>query len=394
MTGLYHRLQACTRNTGYVAGIHSGIIAHGMFEFEISATDGRARAGVLHTPHGALNTPLFAPVGTQAAVKAVTPAQLVEVGTSLVLANTYHLYLRPGHNVVRDLGGLHAFMNWHGPILTDSGGYQVFSLGESNSIDDDGVTFRSHIDGSTHRFTPEHAMEIQEDLGADIIMAFDQCPAPYERETNEIAMARTHAWAERCKAAHQRRNQALFGIVQGGAFSDLRAESARFIAALNLPGNAIGGLSVGESKDDLLAMTELVTDILPAVKPRYLMGVGSPDYLVHGVARGVDMFDCVLPTRLARHAAAMTRGGQLNMKNAAYAVDRQPVQPGCGCYCCANFSRAYIRHLCMARETMGAILLTMHNLTLLHELVAEMRAAIIKGEFGAWQREFAHNWPL
>ena len=363
-----------------------------MFEFEILAAEGRARAGVLRTPHGALDTPLFAPVGTQAAVKAVTPAQLQEVGAALLLANTYHLYLRPGHKVVRDMGGLHAFMNWSGPILTDSGGFQVFSLGESNCIDDDGVTFRSHVDGSTHRFTPEHAMEIQHQLGADIIMAFDQCSEPYDRETNENAMARTHAWAERCKAAHTRTNQALFGIVQGGVFSDLRAESARFISALDLPGNAIGGLSVGESKDELRAMTELVTDILPAAKPRYLMGVGSPADLVQAVARGVDMFDCVLPTRLARNAAAMTRGGQLNMKQAAYAADRQPVQPGCSCYCCTNFSRAYIRHLCMAREILGATLLTMHNLQLLHGLMAEMRAAILKGEFDAWQREFRHNW--
>ncbi len=363
-----------------------------MFEFELLATDGRARAGVLHTPHGALNTPLFAPVGTQAAVKAVTPAQLHEVGVPLLLANTYHLYLRPGHTVVSDMGGLHAFMNWSGPILTDSGGYQVFSLGESNRIDDDGVTFRSHIDGSTHRFTPEHAMEIQHQLGADIIMAFDQCPDPYDRETNEIAMARTHAWAERCKAAHSRTDQALFGILQGGIFSDLRAESARFIAGLDLPGNAIGGLSVGESKEQLLAMTELVTDILPVGKPRYLMGVGSPAELVRAVVLGVDMFDCVLPTRLARNAAAMTRGGQLNMKQAAYTMDRQPVQPDCSCYCCANFSRAYIRHLCMAREILGATLLTIHNLQMLHELMEEMRAAILKGEFSAWHREYAHSW--
>ena len=363
-----------------------------MFEFEILATDGRARAGVLHTPHGALCTPLFAPVGTQAAVKAVTPAQLQEVGANLLLANTYHLYLRPGHTLVGDMGGLHAFMNWSGPILTDSGGYQVFSLGESNQVDDDGVTFRSHLDGSTCRITPEYSIEIQHHLGADIIMAFDQCPEPYGREINESAMARTHAWAERCKAAHTSTNQALFGIVQGGVFSDLRADSARFIAALDLPGNAIGGLSVGESKEELWAMTELVTDILPAAKPRYLMGLGSPADLVQSVARGVDMFDCVLPTRLGRHAAAMTSTGQLNMKKAAYAVDRRPVQPGCGCYCCTNFSRAYIRHLCMAHEIMGATLLTMHNIYLLQKLMREMRAAILKGDFGLWRRDFARGW--
>ena len=363
-----------------------------MFEFEVLATDGRARAGVLHTPHGELCTPLFAPVGTQAAVKAVTPAQLEEVGANLILANTYHLYLRPGHTLVGEMGGLHAFMNWAGPILTDSGGYQVFSLGDSNEIDDDGVTFRSHLDGSTCRITPEQSIEIQHHLGADIIMAFDQCSEPYGREMNERAMARTHAWAKRCKDAHTSTNQALFGSVQGGVFSDLRAESARFIAELDFPGNAIGGLAVGESKEELWAMTELVTDILPAAKPRYLMGLGSPADLVQSVARGVDMFDCVLPTRLGRNASAMTSTGQLNMKKAAYAVDRRPVQTGCACYCCTHFTRAYVRHLCMAREIMGATLLTIHNIYLLQRLMAEMRVAIMKGDFDSWQRKFSRGW--
>tara|TARA_B100000959_G_scaffold285651_1_gene361095 strand:- start:1667 stop:2764 length:1098 start_codon:yes stop_codon:yes gene_type:complete len=365
-----------------------------MFEFKLLATENRARAGLLRTPHGMIHTPVFAPVGTQAAVKAVTPEQLSSAGTSLVLANTYHLYLRPGFDIVRDQGGLHNFMNWSGPILTDSGGFQVFSLGKKNDIDDEGVTFRSHIDGATHRFTPEVAIDIQNNLGADIIMAFDQCPEPYNRETNERAMVRTHDWALRCKAAHGRSDQALFGIVQGGIFPDLRSESARFIAELDLLGNAIGGLSVGETKKELQSMTKLVADILPAGKPRYLMGVGSPAELVSAVSNGVDMFDCVLPTRLARNAAAMTRRKQMNMKKAAYANDNRPLDVACGCYCCTNFSRAYIRHLCKAKEILGATLLTIHNLYMLHDMMNDMRNAIIAGEFGSWKQVFEDNIEL
>ena len=359
-----------------------------MFEFKLLATENRARAGLLNTPHGRIHTPVFAPVGTQGSVKAVTPAQLLSVGTSLVLANTYHLFLRPGAEIVQDQGGLHNFMNWSGPILTDSGGFQVFSLSKKNDIDDEGVTFKSHIDGSSHRFTPEVAIDIQHRLGADIIMAFDQCPEPYNREINEKAMVRPHNWVLRCKAAHGSTNQALFGIVQGGVFPDLRAESARFITELDLPGNAIGGLSVGESKSELQSMTRLVADILPVGKPRYLMGVGSPAELVSAVSNGVDMFDCVLPTRLARNSAAMTRSKQMNMKQAIYANDTRPVDIECSCYCCANFSRSYVRHLCKAKEILGATLLTIHNLHMLHDMMQDMRDAIIAGKFGSWKRAF------
>ena len=289
------------------------------FKFELQARQQRARAGVFHTPHGELLTPIFAPVGTQASVKAITPAQLSELGASLVLANTYHLYLRPGDELIAEMGGLHSFMHWDSPMLTDSGGYQVFSLAKTRKIDEDGVTFKSHIDGSMHRLTPEKSIAIQENLGADIIMAFDECAPPYERDYNERAMARTHAWLERCLQAKQRPDQALFGIVQGGIFPDLRQTSAEFVANLDLPGIAIGGLSVGETKAEMNAMLEVVHPILPEDKPRYLMGVGSPEDLVNGVLRGIDIFDCVLPTRLGRHNAAMTRSGRLNLFNATYA---------------------------------------------------------------------------
>jgi queuine tRNA-ribosyltransferase len=360
-----------------------------MFEFQIVARDGltRARAGVLRTAHGDLLTPVFAPVGTQAAVKALTPAQLADLGASLVLANTYHLYLRPGDELVRDLGGLHRFMQWPGPILTDSGGFQVFSLADTRRVDTDGVTFKSHIDGSIHRFTPEKSIAIQENLGADIIMAFDECPEPHSRAYNEQALARTHAWAARCQAAQSRSDQALFGIVQGGVFDDLRRQSAEFIAGLGLPGNAIGGLSVGESKAEMHAMLEVVNDILPADKPRYLMGVGTPQDIVNGVRRGVDIFDCVLPTRLARNHAAFTRRGRLNLRNAQFARDEQPVEPGCACYCCSRFTRAYVRHLVVAGEILAATLLSIHNLHALISLTREMRNAILAGSF----KTFADN---
>ena len=268
-----------------------------MFEWEINAQEGSARAGTFYTPHGALQTPIFAPVGTQATVKALTPAQVEELGAQLVLANTYHLFLRPGDELIAELGGLRSFMQWHKPILTDSGGFQVFSLTDTRKVDDDGVTFKSHIDGSTQRLTPEISIRIQENLGADIIMAFDECAIPTDYAYSKLAMQRTHAWAHRCQAAKTRSDQALFGIVQGGIFSDLRAESAQTLAALDFPGYAIGGLSVGESKADMLRTISEVNQILPENKPRYLMGVGTPQDLIEGVLRGVDIFDCVLPTR-------------------------------------------------------------------------------------------------
>ena len=348
------------------------------FTFELIAQQGHARAGVFHTPHGAIPTPVFAPVGTQATVKAVTPVQLQEISASLILANTFHLYLRPGDELVAEMGGLHRFMNWPGPILTDSGGFQVFSLEENRKVDEDGVTFKSHIDGSTHRFTPEKAISIQENLGADIIMAFDECAPPYDRPYNESAMARTHAWAERCLNASHRTDQALFGIVQGGVFPDLREASAQLIASLNCPGNAIGGLSVGETKKEMHAMLDIVLSILPAEKPRYLMGVGTPEDLIDGVLRGVDIFDCVLPTRLARHNAAITKTGRLNLVNAAFARDPLPIDPECICYTCLHYSRAYLHHLIVAREMLSATLLSIHNLYTLIRLMQDIRQAIIE----------------
>jgi queuine tRNA-ribosyltransferase len=358
------------------------------FQFDLLARAGRARAGVFHTPHGELLTPVFAPVGTQATVKAITPAQLQEMGASLVLSNTYHLYLRPGDALVAEMGGLHEFMRWPHPMLADSGGFQVFSLSDTRKVDDDGVTFKSHIDGSTHRFTPEKAVAIQKNLGADIIMAFDECAPPYDRDYTLIALRRTHAWAERCQAAHTRPDQALFGIVQGGVFPDLRQQSAEFIASLDLPGNAIGGLSVGETKAEMNAMLEVVDPVLPENKPRYLMGVGSPEDLVNGVLRGVDIFDCVLPTRLARHNAAMTRTGRINLVNAAFARDPQPIDTACGCYTCQNFSRAYLRHLIAAKEMLSATLISIHNVFTLLQLMRELRAAILAGEIEDYAARF------
>lgn len=359
------------------------------FEFKLEARDQRARTGIFYTPHGPLETPVFAPVGTQATVKAITPQQLEELGASLVLANTYHLYLRPGDELVAELGGLHEFMNWQHPLLTDSGGYQVFSLGNNSQIDDDGVIFKSHIDGSKHSFTPEKAIKIQENLGADIIMAFDECAEPYDKEYSQKAMERTHLWLDRCIAAKKRGDQALFGIVQGGVFPDLRQESAEVVASKDLPGNAIGGLSVGETKAEMHQMLEVVDAILPEGKPRYLMGVGTPQDLVNGVARGVDIFDCVMPTRLGRNNSVFLRqGGRLNLKNAPFARDQEPIDESCACYVCTHFSRAYLRHLIVAKEMLSATLLSIHNLHTLIQLAADMRMAILAGEF----ERFAEPW--
>ena len=358
------------------------------FSFTLEAKDNRARAGRFSTPHGELLTPVFAPVGTAATVKAITPVQLEELGASLVLANTYHLYLRPGDDLVAEMGGLHEFMQWPGPMLTDSGGFQVFSLGDNSQISDDGVTFRSHIDGSTHHFTPERAVQIQENLGADIIMAFDECADPYEYDYSQRAMQRTHVWLERCLAAKNRTDQALFGIVQGGVHPDLRAQSAEFVAGMDTPGIAIGGLSVGETKGEMHATLEVVDPILPEDKPRYLMGVGTPEDLVNGIARGIDIFDCVLPTRLGRNNAAMLkRGGRLNLKNAPFARDESPIDAECGCYTCRTFTRAYLRHLIVAKEMLSATLLSIHNLYTLVSLAKEMRASIRAGTF---EQDYRH----
>jgi len=363
------------------------------FTFTIQATDGPARLGHLDTPHGPLETPVFAPVGTQATVKAMTPRDLRELGATLVLANTYHLYLRPGDELIRDLGGLHRFMAWDGPILTDSGGFQVFSLSDTRRIDADGVTFKSHLDGSTHRFTPEKSIAIQENLGADIIMMFDECPPPNEYDYVKQSLGRTHPWAERCLAAKTRPDQALFGIVQGGVFPDLREESARFLMGLDLPGYAIGGLAVGETKAEMHAVLEALHPVLPANRPRYLMGVGAPEDLVNGVLRGIDIFDCVLPTRIARNGAALVLGGRINLRNAQYTADPQPVDPACDCPTCAHFSRAYLRHLVMANEILAHILLTTHNLHFLLRLMDDLRKAIRKGTLADFAGEFLAHYP-
>ena len=352
-----------------------------MFEFDIKAKNGLARAGVFHTPHGLLNTPVFAPVGTQATVKTVTPAQLSELGASLILSNTYHLYLRPGDELIAKLGGLHEFMQWPHPILTDSGGYQVFSLAKTRKIDSEGVTFKSHIDGSTHRFTPEKSIQIQENLGADIIMAFDECAKPNDPVYIHTAMQRTHVWAERSLEAHSRQDQALFGIIQGGVDLDLRVESADFISSLPFPGIAIGGLSVGEKKHDMYKVLDTINSHLPVNKPRYLMGVGTPEDLINGIARGVDIFDCVLPTRLARHHSAFSKHGRLNMMNATFTSDSRPLVDDCQCYTCQTFTRAYIRHIVVAKEILAGTLLSIHNLHTLVELVKEIREMIIIGVF-------------
>lgn len=361
------------------------------FSFKLLSKDGSARAGLLLTTHGDVETPVFMPVGTQATVKSLTPAQLDELKTQIILANTYHLYLRPGADVIQDFGGLHNFMNWRKPILTDSGGFQVFSLGNLRQVTDDGVVFKSHIDGSMHHFTPESAIRIQEKLGADIIMAFDECPEPHDRQYNELALARTHQWANRCLQAKNRPDQALFGIVQGGIFPDLRAQSAEYLTSLDFPGYSIGGLSVGESKEDMLAVIEVVTAILPESKPRYLMGVGTPYDLIEGIRRGIDMFDCVLPTRLARHHAAQTLKGRINLSKAEYARDHSPIDNECGCYTCLNFSRSYLRHLIIAKEMLASTLISIHNIFTLTSLARALRKSIFEKRFESTAAQMLAN---
>jgi queuine tRNA-ribosyltransferase len=356
--------------------------------FEIIQTSEKARAGILRTTHGEILTPVFAPVGTQASVKALTPVQLEELNTQLILANTYHLALRPGENLIEELGGLHKFMNWNRPILTDSGGFQVFSLASSRSISEDGVNFKSHIDGSDIFLSPEKAVGIQQKLGADIIMAFDECSSPHDREYNRQAMNRTNRWAERCLKSIKQNDQVMFGIVQGGVYPDLRAESAELISSLDFFGNAIGGLSVGETKEEMYGTVKVVTDVLPFDKPRYLMGVGAPEDIVNTVALGVDMFDCVLPTRLARHNSAMLRSGRLNLSNASFTHDQRPIDETCSCYTCLNFSRAYLRHLINSKEMLSATLLSIHNIHTLQVLVQDIRNAILASKFESFSDKF------
>jgi queuine tRNA-ribosyltransferase len=362
------------------------------FEFEIIATDGNARAGILHTPHGDIPTPIFAPVGTAATVKAVPPRDLKELNASLILSNTYHLFLRPGDELVRDMGGLHQFMRWDGPILTDSGGFQVFSLTDINKIDEDGVTFKSHLDGSMKRLTPEVSMGIQQNLGADIIMAFDHCPPPKDRDTVEQAVARTHRWLERCRDAHPDDDtQALFGIVQGGIYPDLREKSAKFVTNIDLKGYAIGGLAVGETKPEMYATLDHTMPFMPDNKPRYLMGVGDPDDLVESVMRGVDIFDCVIPTRLARHGSAFTYDGRINMRNAQYKLQDMPIDPELNNYA-SNFSRGYIRHLVTAKELLAHYLISIHNIDFLITHAQNMRQAIIDGRLQEYADTFLSRY--
>ncbi|MBP5200795.1 MAG: tRNA guanosine(34) transglycosylase Tgt [Schwartzia sp.] len=355
-----------------------------------------ARAGVLHTPHGSFPTPIFMPVGTQATVKAVSPDELKELGAGIILSNTYHLFLRPGMELVREAGGLHKFMHWDRGILTDSGGFQVFSLGELRKISEEGVTFRSHIDGSKQFLSPEISVEVQSALGSDIVMAFDECvPYPADYDYAKQSLARTLRWAKRCKEAMTRDDQGLFGIVQGGMYEELRIESAKSLVEMDFPGYAVGGLSVGESKDLMYEMLELSTEHLPKEKPRYLMGVGTPDCLVEGVARGIDMFDCVFPTRVARNGMAMTWTGRLVIKNQAFTHDHDVLEQGCGCYACRNgYTRAYIRHLVRAGEIFGLRLLTLHNLYFLQAFMRAMRDAIMEKRFEEFRRDFWSNYKF
>lgn len=350
----------------------------------------RARRGRLHTPHGTIETPVFMPVGTAGTVKAMLPEEVKSLGAEIILSNTYHLYLRPGHDIVREAGGLHKFMNWDRPILTDSGGFQVFSLGAMRKISEEGVKFRSHIDGSSHMLTPEKSIEVQNALGSDIMMAFDEC-APYPADYSYVknSLERTTRWLRRCKEAHKdTERQSLFGIMQGGMYKDLRYQSAMEIVELDLPGYAIGGLSVGEPRELMYEVLDYATDYLPKNKPRYVMGVGTPDHLFEGVERGVDMFDCVLPTRLARNGSALTSHGKVNIKNAKFERDFTPLDHECDCYVCRNYSRAYLRHLFKANEILSSMLLSYHNLHFLVHTMQNIREAIEQDRFTEYKREF------
>ena len=353
-----------------------------------------ARRGIVHTPHGDIQTPVFMPVGTQATVKSMTPEELKEVGAQIILANTYHLFLRPGHELVKEAGGLHEFMRWDRPILTDSGGFQVFSLGDLRTISEEGVEFRSHLDGSKQFLSPEKAMEVENALGADIIMAFDECcPYPSTYEYTKKSMERTTRWAKRCKEAHSRKeDQGLFGIIQGGFYKDLRKQSAEDLIKLDFPGYAIGGISVGEPKEEFLDILQYTTPLMPENKPRYLMGVGTPDYLVEAAIAGIDMCDCVIPTRLARHGTAFTSKGKIVVRNAIYERDFNPLDDECDCYACRNYTRAYIRHLVKTNEILGIRLLSIHNIKFLTNLMDKVRIEIERDNLGSFRKEFYRKY--
>jgi queuine tRNA-ribosyltransferase len=363
------------------------------FSFQLHATDGTARAGTITTPHGEVETPAFMPVGTQATVKGLTPEMVRAAGAQIILSNTYHLALRPGDELIRDLGGLHHFMHWSGPILTDSGGFQVFSLAGQVKITDQGAKFKSHIDGSPLELTPERAVEIQENLGSDIAMVLDECP-PSDSDPAKMrtAVVRTIHWAERCKKHHTRADQAQFAIVQGGLNLELRAECARELVAMDFPGYALGGFSVGEAPEAMHAVLPACAACLPEHKPRYLMGVGRPQDLLAGIAAGIDMFDCVMPTRNGRNALAFTSDGTIRLRNAKHRRDPAPIESGCACYCCRNYSRAYLHHLFAADEMLGPTLLSLHNVAFYLRLMADARAATREGRFAAFHEARLARW--
>lgn len=363
--------------------------------YELVAEDRKtgARAGLLHTPHGVFKTPMFMPVGTQATVKTVTPEELEEMGAQIILSNTYHLFLRPGTELIHEAGELHRFMNWNKGILTDSGGFQVFSLGAMRKITEEGVYFRSFLDGSKQFLSPEISIRAQEDLGSDIAMAFDECiPYPADYEYASKSTERTTRWAKRCIKAHQRTDRGIFGIIQGGMYKDLRKQSAMEISSLPFDGMAVGGLSVGEPHDLMYDILEETIQWMPKGKARYLMGVGTPDCLVEGVARGVDMFDCVFPTRVARNGMAMIHTGRMNMKNKQYERDFRPIEESCGCYTCRNYTRAYIRHLYKSEELLVFRLVTIHNLYFLLQFMRDMREAIVQGNFSEFREHFMEHY--
>ena len=363
------------------------------FKYELIATDGNARAGVIHTSHGPVETPVFMPVGTYGAVKTLTPEELADTGASIILSNTYHLYLRPGSELIERVGGLHRFMGWDGPILTDSGGFQIMSLSELAKVTEEGVTFRSHLDGDRHSITPELAVSIQQQLGTDIAMCLDEVIDPRSaRDAIAGAVERTRRWAQRCLDSRTRETMALFGIVQGGTFRDLRVESAEGLMEMAFDGFAVGGLALGEAREDTWEAVRVTASILPDARPRYLMGMGTPRDLLEGIARGIDMFDCVMPTRNARNGTLFTSEGRLSIKVNALKEDTAPPDPHCSCYTCRRFTRAYLRHLFTTGEMLGFRLCTIHNLSYYHQLVSGAREAILNGTFSTYRKQVEEGW--